>query len=212
MLTYKTYVLLDVFETNTYLIWDDVSKEAILIDPSAPSESLKKEITQKDLHLKMIITTHGHGDHIGGNQYFSSAFSCPIGIHPLDADMLTNPAENLSSLMNGALVSPAATISLVDDYHLTLGKHDVYIYHTPGHTRGGIVVYAQPYLFSGDTIFDHEVGRCDLPGGNLNTLITSIRSKVFCLPDETLILPGHGPSSTVGVEKVENPYAGLGVR
>ena len=206
MIKYKIYNLLEMFETNTYLVWDTESLEAILIDPAAPGESLKNEIKQMNLKLIHIFNTHGHGDHIGGNEYFHKEFKCPIGIHEFDAEMLLSSAMNLSDMMFASFVSPAAGFFLTDNLTFKLGNNTITVYHTPGHTKGGIVIYSKPYLFSGDTIFRHSVGRTDLPGGNTKELTESIRKKIFCLPDDTVILPGHGPASTIRVEKDENPY------
>jgi len=206
MIKYKIFNLLEMFETNTYLVWDDDSKEAILIDPASPNNDLKNEIVQMNLKLIYIVNTHGHGDHIGGNDYFHKEFNCPIGIHEFDAGMLVSSALNLSDMMFASFVSPAPTLIINDNHKVTLGKFSIEIFHTPGHTKGGIVLYAKPYLFSGDTIFYLSVGRTDLPGGNTNQLLESIRKKILCLPDETIILPGHGPASTVGREKADNPY------
>lgn len=206
MIKYKKYNLLEMFETNTYLVWDTESHEAILIDPSAPSENLKNEIQEMNLKLVQIINTHGHGDHIGGNEYFHKEFCCSIGIHDCDSEMLLNSTLNLSDFMYSPIISPAASLILRDFHKFSLGDNVVEIFHTPGHTKGGIVVYLKPYLFSGDTIFNLSVGRTDLPGGSTKQLTESIRKKVFTLPDDTVVLPGHGPATTIGKEKEENPF------
>ncbi|MCK9329466.1 MAG: MBL fold metallo-hydrolase [Candidatus Cloacimonetes bacterium] len=206
MIKYKIYNLIEMFETNTYLVWDTESLDAILIDPAAPSENLKSDIINLNLNLIHIFNTHGHGDHIGGNEYFHQAFNCPIGIHNFDAEMLLNSTMNLSDFMYSPIISPAASLLLKDFYDFSLGENKVEMFHTPGHTKGGIVIYIKPYLFSGDTIFNLSVGRTDLPGGNSKELIESIRKKVFSLPDDTIILPGHGPASTIAKEKKENPF------
>ena len=206
MIKYQIHILLPSFETNTYLVWDDVSKEAILIDPAAPSESLKKEILSQKLKITKIINTHGHGDHIGGNDFFQQAFQCPIAIHQLDAKMLTNANLNLSTYMEGGFITSPAKILLNDSDEITLGKHTGKIIHTPGHTQGGIGIYFAPYLFSGDTLFQLDVGRTDLPGGDMQQLTKSIKEKIFVLPEETTVFPGHGPATTVKIEKERNPY------
>ena len=206
MLNYKTYNLLPGFETNTYLVWETESLEAILIDPAAPSEKLKNEIKELKMVLKMIINTHGHGDHIGGNDFFCTEFSCPLAIHENDADMLLNDNLNFASMMGISYQPKEATILFKQDEQIQLGEAILNVFHTPGHTKGCIVIYSKPYLFSGDTLFQLEVGRCDLPGGNYYNLKSSIRKKIFVLPDDTIVLPGHGDSTTVGVEKAENPY------
>ena len=206
MIKDKIYNLLAMFETNTYLVWDTETKEAILIDPAAPSENLKQDIIDMNLRMTNIFNTHGHGDHIGGNEFFHRELKCPIGIHNFDAEMLLNSTLNLSSYMDYFVDSPAATLLLNDFYEFYLGDNKVEIFHTPGHTKGGIVIYMKPYLFTGDTIFLMDVGRTDLPGGNFSQLTNSIKKKIFTLPDDTIILPGHGPASTIGNEKTENPH------
>ncbi|HPY95682.1 MAG TPA: MBL fold metallo-hydrolase [Candidatus Cloacimonadota bacterium] len=206
MIKYKIFNLLENFETNTYLVWDTESNEAIIIDPSAPSENLANTISAMKLKIVHIFNTHGHGDHIGGNEYFHRLYNCPIGIHPYDADMLLNSALNLSDFMYTPIISPAASFLLKDRDSIYLGEFKGTVFHTPGHTKGGVVIYFEPYLFSGDTLFDLSVGRTDLPGGDSKQLSDSIKEKIFSLPDSTIVLPGHGGSSTVGKEKQENPF------
>ena len=206
MLKYKKYSLLEMFETNTYLVWDNDTLEGIVIDPAAPCESLKQEIISLNIKLTYIFNTHGHGDHIGGNEYFHKEFNCPIGIHTFDSEMLLNASLNLSSFMDFNVASPIAGLLFNDNYIFKLGQTTVEIFHTPGHTRGGIVIYSKPYLFTGDTIFYRSVGRTDLPGGDTKELTDSIKKKIFTLPPDTIILPGHGPSSTIEKEISENPY------
>ncbi|HOE91418.1 MAG TPA: MBL fold metallo-hydrolase [Candidatus Cloacimonadota bacterium] len=206
MIKYKIFNLLENFETNTYLVWDTESNEAIIIDPSAPSENLANAISAMKLKIVHIFNTHGHGDHIGGNEYFHRLYNCPIGIHPYDADMLLNSALNLSDFMYTPIISPAASFLLKDRDSIYLGEFKGTVFHTPGHTKGGVVIYFEPYLFSGDTLFDLSVGRTDLPGGDSKQLSDSIKEKIFSLPDSTIVLPGHGGSSTVGKEKQENPF------
>ncbi|MDR2278654.1 MAG: MBL fold metallo-hydrolase, partial [Vagococcus sp.] len=198
--------LLETYETNTYLVWDVASKEAILIDPAAPNADLKDYINKMDLIITKIINTHGHGDHIGGNEYFANEFDCPICIHENDAPMLGDSNLNLSAFMNVDLKTPPAKILFTGEYDFKLGNYELKILHTPGHTKGGVVIYAKPYLFTGDTIFLTDIGRTDLPGGNYDELIKSIKEKVFKFPEDTKIFPGHGSSTSVGYEKQMNRY------
>jgi glyoxylase-like metal-dependent hydrolase (beta-lactamase superfamily II) len=206
MIKFKTYSLLPSFETNTYLVWETESLEAILIDPAAPNTTLRDEIKSLKLNLRYIINTHGHGDHIGGNEFFQAAFETTIAIHSDDADMLIEATQNLSAFMNEPFVSPPAKKLLTNREIINIGNKNATIIHTPGHTAGGIILYIEPYLFTGDTIFYRSVGRTDLPSGNTNQLIESIRNHIFQLPDDTIILPGHGPSTTVRDEREQNPY------
>lgn len=203
---YKVFNLLPEFETNTYLVWDETSKEAVIIDPSMPSQDLWNRISEQGLSVKYIINTHGHADHIGGNAFFHQKAQAPLCIHEDDADMLINSKLNLSAFLDMEVTQPFAQKLLQDNDTLTLGKKTLQIIHTPGHTKGSICIYTEELLFSGDTLFQLDVGRTDLPGGNFESLITSIRTRLFTLPDNVIVLPGHGPASTLGNEKKNNPY------
>ncbi len=206
---YKRYILLPGFETNTYLLWDEKSMQGMLIDPGAPSEEVKSFIKNQGIALKYVVNTHGHADHLGGNEYFHTHFNVPICVHADDAPMLPDPNKNLSALMNNGFASPAAERILHDGDTILLGEQEIRVIHTPGHTRGGICLYMPGILVSGDTLFDHSVGRTDLDGGNMDKLLQSIKKKLFTLPEDTVVLPGHGGKTSIEAEKVENPFCGM---
>jgi glyoxylase-like metal-dependent hydrolase (beta-lactamase superfamily II) len=211
-LKYKKFNLLPEFGTNTYAVWDSESKEAVLIDVAYPDRTIIEFIRENDLVIRYLINTHGHGDHIAGNVMITEEFRVPLLIHEKDEEMLLAPETNLSKFWGQKVISPGADQLLSGGEMLQLGAFKLQIIHTPGHTRGGICIFVDGYLISGDTIFAGSVGRTDLPGGDMDQLLNSIQQKLFKLPDETVILPGHGPESTIGQEKIENPFAGLAAR
>jgi len=205
----KKYILLPEMGTNTYLIWDEKTKDALLVDVAAPDDRFIQEIRDMGLKPKYLFLTHGHGDHIGGTQQVKDKFDLSIGIHGSDAEMLTDAKKNLSAFWNQNIVTPLADILFKDGDVFKLGNLEIKVIHTPGHTQGGVCFLIDDILLSGDTLFAESVGRADLPGGNYETLISSIRSRIFNLPDETVVYPGHGPQTLVGDEKVGNPFCGI---
>ncbi|MCB5271944.1 MAG: MBL fold metallo-hydrolase [Candidatus Cloacimonetes bacterium] len=206
MLKIEAFMLLPAFQTNTWLIWDETTKQALLIDPSAPDSSLLELIQEHGLKVQGIVNTHGHGDHIGGNSYFQEALACPIMIHEADQKMLVDNKKNLSEFMGTPLKLEAADRLLKDGDILTLGTHDLKVIHTPGHTPGGICLLSGKFLISGDTLFEMSIGRTDFPRGSHDEIIDSIKNKLFILPDDTVVFPGHGPRTTIGMEKLNNPF------
>jgi len=206
MLKIEGYILLPDFETNTWLLWDEESREAILVDPAAPSPDLLKRIEELNLKVKYIINTHGHMDHIGGNSWFKNHLSAPLMIHSADAPMLVNSAMNLSLYVGNPVSSAPPDVLLEDGMELSLGKYPVKVIHTPGHTPGGICLLADKFLISGDTLFEQSIGRTDLQGGNHQQIINSIKNKLFVLPDDVIVFPGHGPRTSISMEKKNNPF------
>ena len=182
---------------NCYLVADPVTKEACLIDPGADPETIKSYIAKNGLELKLIIITHGHGDHIAANGYFKA----PIYIHRSDADFLGDPAKNLSKYFLFAVTSPKASRLLEDGDLVRLGGLTFTVIHTPGHTPGSISLKLGGVIFTGDTLFCGGVGRTDFQYSDEAALYRSIRERLFSQADDTVIYPGHGDSSTIGAEK-----------
>ncbi len=207
---YRIFNVLPAFGTNTYLVWDEFSKEAMIIDPADKSQTLLDAV--KGLNLKYIVNTHGHGDHIGGNKFLKENTQAKLAIHELDASMLNDPNQNLSTHWGAQLVSASADIKLKDGDSLQLGNKKIAVIHTPGHSRGGICLLVEDLLFCGDTLFAGSIGRTDLPGGDYATLINAIKTKLLVLNGNTKVFPGHGPDTTIEDEKIGNPFVGMMVR
>ena len=205
MIKIDHFELFPEFGTNTWLLWDDNSKDALLVDPAAASSDLLKHIRDLQLSVKYIVNTHGHGDHIGGNAFFRKELGAQVLIHSADAQLLTDNRRNFSEYMGIPLNCGKADILAEDGQLLTLGKEEVRVIHTPGHTPGGICLLAGNFLISGDTLFEQSIGRTDFPGGNHAQIIASIKNKLFVLPDETVVYPGHGPRTSIGLEKKHKP-------
>lgn len=190
-------------DNNNYLIIDEESKEAALIDCSAVDDDIRAELKAQGATLKYILLTHGHFDHIAG---LRPNFNVPVLMHHKDLDWVRK-VNNYLPLMG----MPEMTVPKIDKYIedgeiIKLGNLDIKVIHTPGHTQGGVCYYVDGKLFSGDTIFRESVGRCDLEGGDFDQIVESIENKIFTLPPETLIYPGHGRMTSVEWEKEHNRF------
>lgn len=204
-------MILGDFQTNCFCVrQDEEATDCLIIDPGMEAEVLVQKLNKKGYTPVEILLTHGHADHIGGVETLRQHWpELRVAIHKADADMLTNPAENLS-LMAGVMVQarPAEILLNSEDSYYEAAGLRFKVLHTPGHTPGGICLYAsdEQILFAGDTLFAGSVGRSDFPGGNHRTLIEMIRQKLLILPEQTTVYTGHGPATTIGDEKESNPF------
>ncbi|MFA6074389.1 MAG: MBL fold metallo-hydrolase [Negativicutes bacterium] len=192
--------------TNCYIVYCTETKTAFVVDPGGDAAVIIKKIEELGVKPIAILITHGHLDHIGANDAIAKKYSIPVYIHEADAAMLTSAEKNLSSMLGERLVCQAADKFLSDNDVIELGSHQFRVIHTPGHTPGGICFFADNVLLSGDTLFKQSVGRTDFPGGSAKKLTDSIKNKLFCLPEETVVYPGHEGKTTIGYEKKHNPF------
>jgi glyoxylase-like metal-dependent hydrolase (beta-lactamase superfamily II) len=192
-------------DTNCYLVYCSETLECAVIDPGAEAERIFPLIVELGLKPVVILNTHGHIDHIGANKDVKEKYRVPLCIHSLDSPLLEKIQEFELSFFLGAKESPPADRLLKDKETIRFGKSSLLVVHTPGHTPGSVSFLGDGILFSGDTLFFGGVGRTDLPGGSTKDLEKSIKEKILTLPPETIVLPGHGPLTTVGEEKESNP-------
>ncbi len=190
-------IVVGLNQANCYILICEHTRQAVIIDPGAEAEKIKRLIGPLRVELKYIINTHGHADHIGANK----DFKLPILIHRLDSTFLPDPHKNLSASFGFFITSPDAERLLEDQDKVEIGQLVLGVIHTPGHTPGSICLTAGEVIFTGDTLFASGVGRTDLPGSSEKDLRDSINNKLLILNEKTVIYPGHGPISTIGQEK-----------
>jgi len=205
-------------QANCFILGCEETRQAVVIDPGDDTDHILKTLAADRLTAVHIINTHGHFDHVGANKRLKEVTQADILIHSADAPMLSQLSATAAAWGLAAENSPQADRLLEDGDRITFGTHTLTVMHTPGHTRGGICLYTEygsdgaskKAVFVGDTLFAGSIGRTDFPGGDFDTLINSIRTKLFQLGDDVTVYPGHMGNTTIGVEKRSNPFCGLG--
>lgn len=193
-------------DNNTYLIIDEATRDAALIDPSFNSESLWADIEARNVTMRYILNTHAHFDHIIGNAFYVEKTGAPLALHHGDLDRLRALPEHARRYRFEVAPSPDPTLFLEEGQTLPLGSTSIRVVHTPGHSPGSVTFLFDDVAIVGDVLFAGSIGRTDLPGGSLQTLLHSIRTQLLTLPDSTQVLPGHNAPTTIGQERATNPH------
>lgn len=201
-------LVLGLVRTNCYIVYSEETKKAVIIDPAADSRRIMEEISGLGIVPEAILLTHGHFDHMLAAESLKNGYQIPICVHKADAELVKHPDLNCSQQFLHMSYSISADEELEDGQNLRFLDGAFNVLSTPGHTEGSCCYYAKEdnILFSGDTLFQESVGRTDLPTGSAAKLVKSIRERLFVLPEDTLVLSGHGDQTTIGEEKQYNPY------
>lgn len=195
-----------VYAVNCYIVYSEKTKDAIVVDPGGDADNIIKFIDENNLKLKYMVLTHGHGDHIGGIPDLKEYYDVPLLIHEDDVELIIDCNKNLSNRMAMGCIELSPDLELKDNDLIEFGDLKAQVLHTPGHTKGGISLKLTNNVISGDTLFRGSIGRSDLYGGNHETLINSIKSRLLTLSEDTIVLPGHGEPSSIKYEKYNNPF------
>jgi len=192
---------------NCHILGCEKTNEAAVVDPGDEADRILQTLAESELTVKLILNTHGHFDHVGGNRRLKEVTGAPLMIHELDAPMLESLSQSAAAWGMRAENSPEPDQFLEDGDTVTFENLSLTVIHTPGHTRGGVSFHTDGAVFVGDTLFAGSIGRTDFPGGDYETLIASIQKKLFPLGDDVVVYTGHGPETSIGHEKRSNPFA-----
>jgi glyoxylase-like metal-dependent hydrolase (beta-lactamase superfamily II) len=204
-------IVSQLFAENAYIAYLDGRPDCVVVDPGFDHDEIAGFLEEQELRLAAILNTHGHADHIAGNEGLKQRWpEAPLVIGAGDADKLTDPEKNLSRPFGHDIISPPADVLLSEGDHYSAAGFDFQIHECPGHSVGHIVFVwkgGSPWIvFGGDVLFQGGIGRTDFPDGSFEDLAAAIRGKLYGLPDDTVVLPGHGEATTIGDEKRTNPF------
>ena len=191
-------IIVGPLETNCYLVYCEETLECAIVDPGADPEKIILQVSSRKLEPVILINTHGHVDHVGANKDIKEKYDIPLCIHSSDSKMLGNILATTMGLFLGAKKSPEPDKFIDEGDTIPIGNSHLKVIHTPGHSPGSVSLSGDGFLLSGDLLFCGGVGRTDLHGGSWRVLEDSIRNRIFTFPDDTIVLPGHGPATTVG--------------
>jgi len=199
-----------MLQCNCSIFGDEASREAIVVDPGDNIPEIQAVLRRHGLTVKAIVITHAHIDHIGGAKQLKSITGAPVYMNAADQELYDHLDVQANWL---GMPDPGKTdidVNVRDGDTLRLGTADFHVLHTPGHTQGSLCLFipAEGKLAAGDTLFRDSIGRTDLPGGNSRQILSSIKTRLLTLPEETLVIPGHGPNTTIAREKEMNPFLG----
>jgi len=195
------------FGTNCYLVASEQTRDGMVIDPAGDAPRIMSNIRELGLKIGLVVLTHIHSDHLGAVSQVIENTGASLAVHTAEArDLQHYDFSRIAAVVPNFKPPPVPDRLLNDGDILVVGDLKFKVLHTPGHSHGGICIAGYGVVFCGDTLFNSGIGRTDFPGGDYNLLISNIRTKLLSLPDRTLVLPGHGPKTTIGSERIHNPF------
>jgi hydroxyacylglutathione hydrolase len=198
------------FETNSYLLYDEATREAAVMDVGFDPDVMRQAVERERLKVRWLLATHAHYDHVAAMAAMEDAFGLPVHLHPEDRPLLDALGSQATLFGLPPAAAPRRLEPLAEGMHIPLGGEALEVLHTPGHSPGSVTFHAGDRLWVGDLLFAGSIGRTDFPGGDFALLARSVREKLFPLGDAVRVLPGHGPETTLGIERLTNPFVGEG--